>query len=1090
MGTLVGPLQRFRRHVAVIGKFSLENDPEKRIIHTDYGGAREELRRRLAVYSWRDNNTTVGDLTMRLVSLGEAGRAVTVDDPNGIKELPVGGTALEDVIEGGEDVTAAGGRLFVELLNALDGALPFSHPNFDLVLTEAFVRFYTAPYRTGVQYLPEGALRRVMLEPEINTRLLALLRGGEEVAAVSAYADSLRAALCIRADGPGSMAGPLRRGHVELIVEELLAFRECLDTEEASAELERLDDERLNDLLRSAKVPHRGSEQVVEGQGKAGAKIQSLYRVFHQHRRIIDRVATNEAVFSLLIAWALSKFGKSDEEKSKALWNRIGVAKGIKAQTRDEVMEGHREHFDVLRRKFDEAIRDEKVRSALEPLLTTVQDAREAEYGSARVFERDEACKFVAAIAGKLAALTVEGMPECAASLVAAVKEQRQDFYKFEMVRSEELTAATLKGVFGAHPVVEEVADTGTEGLVLAGEFETRFREFESDREVQILKQLADRQGRALRKRVSGVEETTYRLVRELVPEAGDVPTAAPGGALAGSVGREVLAEGVESPAGKEDLARRERRLSAGAGKEDSSGARTEDGSSGGESSGRENGQEGMSIEVAAMAVDVGRAEEKEGKNGGDGEEVKGGHPFLKPPRERARAEGEQKQQLLESALFGADEKAGERGLLERSRVELAEYRAMARARLLGMHMLGVGRTRSPIGEEDVSVGAHFVLRMVEAIGGTAELERDRERLRGRGVDLDCVKKMNIAAIVRRFVPLEEAQAVPEIEKFVSGWENAAKAVVGLREWWAEWKAVGVVLDGLGGCGVRDGRVTLFNETVTEHAERVKAAMEKDGRPGRSAVCWPKENGEMAGVAMPPGIVYVAGEAGSAGAIAKLLVEDNWGPLYGGGIEAGTTVVQGADSKFLHEAIWGIPVVVRRGVEDRKEGEEVLPVIAIGGLEPFGAILGLAGLRPRGEGPWELAVGVAAKEEFQKAGARGVWANTRAQDAWVAYLRLDRQLAAQCESRVLTHALVSRVSELTEPAYEQAVNDMWEDLIETYGNGREKGVAEMLSGLLKVENKEGELVAIPRRGRARPATRRLRVGEWDATRIAEWFSRM
>ena len=1121
-------LGRTRKHIAVIGRFSAEPNAQK-CIATDYEGAKDAFAKLFGIYRHheeRSPNDTVIDLVKLVTARGVQDPAVKSDD-----RVELSGTPLEGQILGAQNAREAGGELFVELLDALDNALPFSHPSFDLLLTEVVVGFYMqAP---PVEHLTEDPLRELVMTPEVNASLLAWLRGGDDVASSKRYRSTFEAVVREAAESNAwftEASISLGKDQIEGLAGVVERLRTVLG---AAASGKEEGAQQLADALEAregvfqrliADVPVGPEAGRTEEDATVPAQLTHLFRTFHDNRKVVDQIASSEPCHALMMAWSFGKLGNGQTQQTDAIWKCMygDAADALVGLTPEKIAERNREHRTKLERMRKLYPAGSAQRTALKVMIEQLAALREGAYSRTPAFYSPQLVTLIVETTAELAMLLVPGMTEFRDKAKKVIEGNRAVFGVFEGIRGNELTTDDLIEKIDTEIVEgseldgwwkdwkkEQVGELS--GIALANRFEEAYLDWEVEMERDAITKFLDDKKEDVEALKSNVKAGCQQALLGL-GEDGTLQ-APPGGAVAGIVdpGSLTLSEdgtALDRPPGgnrERDQERRIRRQQVASG-----GARGDGGpTSQPEELTATDAREAENVQKTNQDTDEDSGEHQErgaesgsGGDGGDGGDVvhkankdgtdppgeadgtESDHPFPLAPEEQAEAE--QNLEDLHAKLLGKDRKKGEIGLLSLQDSALAGQRAKMRMKLLAMHVLAHPKTR--LGKRDVSIGTHFVLRMVEAVGAAAEFEgQNRRELTKPGAGRECgFANMNFKKVLQELVPPDARSGRVALQGFLSAWRLAADDILGLRADLNEWTDLNELFNDLAECRDAQGQVTIFNETLAEHAKRVAT---QQGSVG-TVVGSPGNRKEGLVQVSPPGVVYVTQQAfgkkdaKDLSAVDDLIRGQGRSPFHPDA--NGLTRLQGYTAPFQGKCVWSLPVFV--GVDIQQDGNSSLPLPLIslpqGVSHPSGAVVCLAGIhsgRPR----WTCEVQDA--EAGFRAMAKGVSVDegNYLGEAWWAVLSTDELLTALCLSKVVTHGLAQRVSTARAPSFEAAVYDMVQDCGGAYRAFGARG--EKLRQKLRVLIGEDYIELPQGRGAMRVAAPELKVGELD-TRCDRLFS--
>lgn len=1056
-------LEEFRSHIAVVGRFHDGDETAKEFGYEDaVGGFRFGCMR-------GRSSLTIGAANvvgMKLLTLPQYESGVKDGDlkPAHFKFVNMNSDSLRKMLNnpGGFDLQKFGGDLFVELLDLLDEALPFRHPNFEDLLSEAFARFYDARHRSNSVVL--RSLRNCMTNEAVAPRFCSYLRcapGLEEE-----YLETLPAVIG-RVGGesfdPGTNAGArqLRR-----IREDLRDFRAALADSGGVGDLDKaLEDGR--DLVEKFALPTiEGLDPTDRGRSPAGY-LRELWREFQRVNGRLEDISQNEPFFAVMMVWYFSRLGliragtavdRTEDEAAAEVIERLevqGMLNPPNALGREELRrqaEVASAKYEELKKKFidgqdQDGARD---RAAMELLVANGKSSRWNAYMSAATFALENLLDLLAEDMTVIFLLANPAIGAQRRKTEAFYRESRGLFSAYEKGgRGSELSHTKLRELFGPQNgnVQEGAAQEGqpvgttfrefVAGRLesfLAGEgeqkeadelshaFDEAFAVWEVEWDMraaeQMLKQKSDELGRDVDGAISGYRTTLSSWDRGNrdgkrigAPGSSWLEWTAPEDADsksdrdAANTGRDDLKQsGKERPS-----------VGAGALVEPSVGMPQvkADGMGGDVSPGR-------GETPGAGSEESGRSGEP-GSPGGPSELVNegGANPSpsllgplpnihedaLRPPgadqTEMVQKQGRDFRELMREAF---DNDAS--GLFDSGRPENAQHRARMRALLFGEYLIGCPEDRKSLGREDESLGISLALHMIRYLGASKEFEDA-----GRGELKEAeARKTPEDPWIR---PLGEAagsalggkkEARDNLEAFVVEWRNNARGIAELVRDLTEMNDVMSLLERLK-WSRRQGRVTIINSTLEDHARGQATELKLVARP-------------VASKGAPPGIVYLTPRAGESPdsvdltPIARRLFE-------GGGAMAGPFSSAGDSPKNVADGhqncVWAFPLFVGRGL--RQAAGLDLPHISLPGnfQSPLShAVQCLSGaVSDRERSSYGENIGLEQSSTFEEAGLGWIDPGSTSWQAWSAVLagRGGRDyLGPQFASRIVTLALAHLVS--------------------------------------------------------------------------------
>ena len=1036
-------LEDMRRHIAVIGKFSDEDGVDP-IVETDYKSAHTHFQ----YYVYR--GTIEEPINDRYVcrpvfySAREVAKPelVKADERKKFTPIQLNSDLLKDILDWttSESSTKIGQRLFLRLRKALDGVMPFLHPNFDNLLCESFIRFYGNYYHRD-SFVTPLVLDKFIDVPEIGQRLLALLRG--DSARIEQFSESLRET----ADKLGKAGDlPFPEEHVPKVIERIKHFRHELDAERGVAvtnsELESaLDkDSRIIRLLDDLAIPNHAPEGVTPS-----AYLRHLFRVFHDRRREIEEFANNEAIFALMMSWFFSKIGitGSDKDRAKALeeaMNKFYKKDGGKRLSDAEKQESQK-NFEDRRIKDRQSYKEDALKDVHDTLTKVFVLYRAEQYSPKRRYTREQLLEELGNTFRKILVLLISGLANCISDGMKVINEVRDTMRSYESIPDDaDLTLEKLNEVLADGPdrIKKFLVEFSENNLTLKGtdlgdKFEEALFEFEIDTINEETKSFIDEKKGEIVTKLEGGKKTLVEGLKAMNEENTKVPASPPGGRLA--MAAESAGEKEASPRHSAEEMPHEQpaRTRSGGGGESRSSNEIDDSSSEDSDSHTSAGPDSATDHEAASQGHPGDHSSISSSNSPTKQGPLGPEMSLEELRTQHKEERGTVEDLFKE-LFDDKEFLSKR--------EWAPQRAQMRALLFGWYLLAADRSQSSLDNKDVSLGTHFIVRMFQNVGASQKFEEEIMPMLEEGKeDREDADAWGVFEVpmgdIFEISGDNPSERLVALDACINIWENDAQLFQTLARQAAEAEGVGTLLEELGSLP-GEGRVTLLNMTLEEYAECdrqvITAAPVENQQPDYS----------------PPGIVYVAESAtgvddessADLGLIAENLFDGEDSPLYRGN---GRTNVQRAWDMATHSypdgCVWSIPLFIGRQLsqDTRDAPERELPCISVDTPDLSAAVICLAGLRMF-RGRW--AAGRRIDDDlvalFGRYGMR-VPRGLTLGDAWCAFLMEDKQLAAQFTSRFAFSVLGRRVAstmknqkwtEVTE--YNMAVDSALNDLAATY----------------------------------------------------------
>ncbi len=339
-------LKDTRHHLCIVGKFTDEKDPNKCIKRVKFDKAATAFRYRLYYRELEiDINEGTKMSTVELLFPRELLR-LTEDERQSVKEIELPESLRAKLKQSKADPAEVGGTLFVELLDGLDAMLPFSHPNFDRLLTEAMIEYAFAGMRRLRQATTRGPIEELLRRPDVNQGLTVYLRTdstdtteGKRVrkAQLEAFARTVQKSAERKSPGfalgeRGSKDGGSR---IDQLVGLLESFRTGLAGEPTFGDEPDLVDDRLEDASASSEFRRAVEELVIPRRPggiatlkwnrsqRLGEFVRELYRTFHDARNQVYSLATCEPLLTLMSVWALRKYGDEPLQMAEAVERKV-----------------------------------------------------------------------------------------------------------------------------------------------------------------------------------------------------------------------------------------------------------------------------------------------------------------------------------------------------------------------------------------------------------------------------------------------------------------------------------------------------------------------------------------------------------------------------------------------------------------------------------------------------------------------------------------------------------------------------------------------------------------------------------------------
>lgn len=1043
-------LKQFRSHIAIVGRFDDDDKRMPSVVETDWSGAVDEFR---FGYYRVIEDVMIGDrptAAVKLLTPAQYELKPQKERKDSDTFVYLSSDSLGRKIEtknGGKGFASpeTGGKMFVELLDALDRVMPYRHPGFEDLLRKAFTVFYSAPYRDK-RLVTQLTLEGILENPAVSPRFVSALRcaDGRE----SNRRESFREALAglphdeLSFD-PESAVG---KAQLEDLVKELGEFRKALlDKEEGKQAAERFNERfgpEYRDIVAGAGLVLR--EATAENYDNPSAYVRSMFARFRDASEEVETFVENEALLASMAVWFFYKLGVLDAAGNQdkdvlrdvVERNKGGPSEGAlsEKQLEDGQTRGE-ERYDRFVEDWKKSSEDESLNRAVESMAQVGKRIRRGHYLPSRAYRSHEIIQSVVECMRTLLPLSAPGIQKLvnktrelydkSSKLFAAYEDIRGEY--FDLGKLEELSRRPLAEVKGFKELVAkfsgDVKENST-GLELSEKFDGEFVDFEVDRHTDIIREFAETTSTEV---TASVDEAIKILHPALVKLAN-------GEGEPGSLDVEMVVvdrevdtpkeahtseQEVSTDEEKRKQSSRGRSAPVEAAREEAVSESTEDEST-------EDVDNGSRADFAASedsadrpAVDM---REKQG-GGGSGEDgdLAGNLSLdqLRPPTKDELKDVESQKDSLKKQMQELYDNP-QLKLFDMGEGHNATFRALMRKALLGEYMLAVPRDRSSRDEDDVSLVLGLVLSMVECIGASSKFEGDRrkkledvEKERPGERDGSGVWEVPLLGVVRARGGADER--MKRLAEFIQVWHNSAKGLSEVAGDGAEMEGVNELLQALADSG-RRGRVTIINSTLAEYVEKTQG---QDECPLFMSIR--KDSGDAAA---PPGIVYLTTRAGQptgdphllSGGCLDPVIERLFdkGPLSKG-VDGKTEVQAEYDSGESGQSFrWGIPLFIGRNLtvtSDPHRPWRMLPHIGLPvvPVDLWGAVICLTGLQGKHLRQMKHEVGKARSVFVEKLGAVRVGPKTSLWSAWRACLFGNgRHLGPQVASRICTLVLAHR----------------------------------------------------------------------------------
>ena len=790
-------LKATRRHLCIVGKFTDEKDPNERIRHRKLAEAAKAFDFKL-YYIEREIDLDEGT-KMRTVEILFPREMLdrSKKERKGADEITLPPSLRAKLKQTKADPAEIGGTLFVEFLDGLDAMLPFTHPNFDRLLTMAMIEYAHAGMRKANEKVTKGTMAEFLQRPDVNQSLTAYLRtdstdttegkrireAHREVFVRTVQKSAERRSPGFTLGEQGSKDGGSRIDQLERLLE---SFRAGLVGEPTIiGEADHVDNRMEEALgksefrraLEELSIPRGpGGEAALEWKRNQppGAFVRKVYRTFHDARKEVYALVTCEPLLTLMSYWAISKYGEAPKAMATAIGREFyGIDNPEEEVTTILSNERIAAMLNDIGDDLGKTLRyeDANQQAVANSARYRAMDMMEQEIAWTHQYNWEQFKHDVLGIFSELLMMRLPGMKEfldkvdeenlavCRAFMEYQTKLRNPD--SEEEVTSETLMSRMRSIVGGevAEPVtnwIEEIAAAhpGAKGEALADAVEETFKK-------RIAGQTAERTQKFIKGKKEEIgefadraKEVQARRLETLRPgESEDAvsqtaPFGSPGVVARDSEGKptkedgklrsERYAEEELMPAAKKTLEQRMKVQEAGTKEEEPTRTAPEERAKvEAETKAQSSPQTGEESGTAPTDVDPGArlALFTESLSDEELEEIAGkkGGGWTNAVEKAGRQA--RTEQNLETEM---------EALIDENRLfedpKLARERGKKRALVFAEIIASLGRDRSVLSLRDRSVVVHFALRMIEKVGAARKWEnedgnRGREALLDRTVD-------------------------------------------------------------------------------------------------------------------------------------------------------------------------------------------------------------------------------------------------------------------------------------------------------------------------------------------------------------------
>lgn len=728
------------KHVAVMGRFSWDNPGDKKT----YSG--EELRKLSFDLAYYTKTIEIGSQSTKYSSLlvcspeeaanAVAGGFVKAAD---VKKISLDdNSALAKALSGtGGNAAEVGGKLFKQLLDALDVLARYWDPEFDRRLTKAAIRA-CADKGVGQYRVDGGVADKALKHPRANPVLLAYLRSPEDKAL-----ERLKDSLVLEQAVPA--------GQVDVIIEELRSMKKLLSE---------------------------------EGSIPTDPKLAKDYKQFREYAKFVEEFASCEPLIALVVRYMFAKVSEKEmsHEIAADLLGRVYRAGGreMAARLSMEKLEEDQVRFVDGMKSLQDLLKDE-LKTVYDVILADLAADRAAKWKPSSSFKRKNAADRNLRLVKELAIHAIDGVPQLINEAKKKMDVMKDIYRAFESMYKPNLTMESLAEAVLSRlegDLIKSWADafrvthSAKSGTALGDAFRTDFNsEFGKILGGDLVAQLTT-MGENIKGALSNVSRVYSLQLAPLVGQGSDARASVfiP---LGGSLG------GVDADKKQQEKVIRKAQRSRGAEVDLPA----------------DQAQKLKDADYAdLLEAATGSATVKATLNKDLPETLSEGLKLIDD-----RLEEEVAKTLASADDFDRTKTAILQQILKPEDAGKAPARAQLRSLLLGEYLLGTSGDLSPLGKKDSSLGAHVVLEMVEKIGAAQAYEgANRSLLNSTEPDLECgVTKMALDGIWE--VSVEEADR--KVTEIVSYWLDISAKVFATREYNQDVQSVRNVAKAVGKAG-------------------------------------------------------------------------------------------------------------------------------------------------------------------------------------------------------------------------------------------------------------------------------------------------
>ena len=793
-----------QKHVALIGKFKIGPASSGTWTSQELGNTPSPIPFELG---YRD----------RIKAIGKSGRSIRsfevvcpADADAGTSPIPLKDSPLGDALLGlATSEREAGGRIFVQLLDALDGLAPFWHPDFDRLLTGGFYFFCSGTSFTRDdkrdQVITDGEIEESVVNVKINQALLAYFRCSPRDETTSRK----------------NLEGVLADHHLRtMLLREADQFRAELIKGQPGVG-------RIAETLHNRKTDQAQFLQGIKSAELRGVELPVLYDKFREYAEQVEQISRCEPLTALMLWWLFGKVVDSENtqtigkkvfkllyEDKESVWKpRLGPDKLQEDQARYQaaLQKQYMEYLSGLEPEKGKEKKDDARAILFQMIMAELFAYRDSSWKPSQKFGRADLIRRLVRLFTALAAETIPGVQEAIKAQKDLLDKLRPLYRDFEAAFGKTLTLDQLKSLLAKLPDALQAwgqqflaANVGLNGEDLGEAFRQQFNEQVGTVQGQNVAQFLAGQGAEMAKEMARIGEVYRRQIES--HEAARGQTLNPGGAKTGT---DLKAPTATRPGLKEQYLRAtnrpggELRVPEDVGRKFSE--RPPQNLEIKKEDPRPDGTTEYTLRLPSdhdpASIPISEAKPTTGETTPlqdlarlleeHAEEMAQADAKLDPVRDS-----------LLATVTGSDDPAK------------APARARLRALLLGEFLLAAPGNFSPLGKDQSSLGTVALLEMVEKIGAKGAYEGPSREKLAVGVDPDCgVSDLDFHEI---WETSRGESGEKTIEEVVAYWRDIAKRIFRVREFVEDVRSVEDLLAVVknGGAGAR---LTWVNDTLAGH---------------------------------------------------------------------------------------------------------------------------------------------------------------------------------------------------------------------------------------------------------------------------------